>query len=469
MFLPLHGYLAQTNATEVAMILGLLVVAAAVVVVMIVKKLTIICEPNEVVVLSGRSRIGEGGEKIGYRVIKGGRALRIPIIESASRMDLTTIPLEVMVTNAYSKGGIPLTVQGIANVKICSHEPYFANALERFLGVPMKGIQQIAKETLEGNLRGVLATLTPEEVNEDRLKFAQRLLDEAEDDLNKLGLQMDTLKIQNVSDEVSYLDSIGRKQTAEVIRQARVAEAERRAEAEEKEAEAKQRADIARARAEKLVAEEENILRERRAELEAVAIAKEMEAKVAGEKAKVKAEQAVEHERIELQQRRLEADVVAPARAAKQAKELEAQGDAAKIIEAGKAQVDVLQRFINTYLEAGPNADKVFILQQLPDLMESLVSTVRGVKIDKVTVIDSGNGQGNGQAGIPSLLSQLPGSVIKINEQIENATGIDILSSIGRRKVEVEEKSEEPTDSGDNTPGNSRPAKKARPRRNEGE
>ncbi len=423
--------IAQTSGIEIAMTVGAIVLVAVIVIVLVIKNLTVISEPNEIVILSGRSRKKASGDRVGYRVIHGGRALRIPIIEQVGRMDLTTLPIEVVVTNAYSLGGIPLTVQGIANVKICSREPFFANALERFLGVPMKAIQQIAKETLEGNLRGVLATLTPEEVNEDRLKFAGRLLEEAEDDLSKLGLQMDTLKIQNVTDEVSYLDSIGRKQTAEVIRQARVAEAERRAEAEEKEAEAKQRADIARARAERMVAEEENLLRVRRAELEAESIAKEMEAVVAGEKAKVKAEQDVEHERIELQQRRLEANVVTPARAAKQAMELEAQGQAAKVIEAGNAQVEVYRRYVETYRAAGQDAEKIFILKQLPELMESLVSTVRNVKIDKVSVIDSG--QGGSGAGVPNFLSQLPGSVIKINEQVENATGVNILSALGKR------------------------------------
>ena len=76
------------------------------------------------------------------------------------------------VHNAYSKGTIPLNVQGVANVKVSNAPGIRDNAIERFLGRPMETIAQIAKETLEANLRGVLATLTPEEVNEDRLKFA---------------------------------------------------------------------------------------------------------------------------------------------------------------------------------------------------------------------------------------------------------------------------------------------------------
>src|SRR5438270_918676 len=81
----------------------------------------------------------------------------------------------------------------------------------------------VARETLEGNLRGVLATLTPEEVNTDREKFAQELLHEADHDLAKLGLELDTLRIQHISDDKGYLDSIGRRQTAELLKRSRIA------------------------------------------------------------------------------------------------------------------------------------------------------------------------------------------------------------------------------------------------------
>src|SRR4029079_6851861 len=104
------------------------------------------------------------------------------------------------------------------------------NAIERFLGVDRTRIMSIAKDTLEGNLRGVLATLTPEELNENKIKCAQSLLAEAEDDLRKLGLELDTLKIQDVSDDVNYLDSIGRRQSAEVQKKALIAEARAKAE-----------------------------------------------------------------------------------------------------------------------------------------------------------------------------------------------------------------------------------------------
>ena len=391
-----------------------------------IRSLIIICPPNRVAVISGRSRQLSDGRTVGYRAIRGGRTLRVPLLERVSWMELNTIPIEVSVQNAYSRGAIPLNVQGIANVKVSSIEGLLQNSVERFLDVPQDIIAGIAKETLEANLRGVLATLTPEEVNEDRLKFAQTLIDEADDDIKTLGLELDVLKIQNVTDEVGYLDSVGRRQTAEVLKEARVAEAQRKAEAEESEALSRQRAEIATAQADLKIVEEQNNLRVRQAELEAVAGAAEAEAKVAGEKARVVAEQALEAERVKLETLRLEAYVIAPARADLEAKQLAAKADAAKIIEEGNAEIEVFRRLVEQYQAAGADAQRVFVLRMLPDLIDKIVSTVSAVDIDKVSIIDSG-GQGT---GIPGFMGQLPAAVISLTEQLENATGVDLLKAL---------------------------------------
>ena len=408
------------------LVLGAVLAVVVLAIIATIKSLIIICPPNRVAVISGRSRQLSDGRTVGYRAIRGGRTLRVPLLERVSWMELNTIPIEVSVQNAYSKGAIPLHVQGIANVKVSSVEGLLQNSVERFLDVDQEHIAAIAKETLEANLRGVLATLTPEEVNEDRLKFAQTLIEEADDDIKTLGLELDVLKIQNVTDEVGYLDAVGRRQTAAVLMEARVAEATRKAEAEESEAHSRTRAEIATAQADLQIVEQQNALRVRQAELEAIAGAAEAEAKVAGEKAKVVAEQALEMERVQLETRRLEAYVIAPARADLEAKELAAKADAAKIIEEGNAQIEVFRRLVEQYQAAGPDAQRVFVLRMLPDLMDKIVSVVAGVNIDKVSIIDSG-GQGT---GIPGFMGQLPAAVIGLTEQIENATGVDLLRAL---------------------------------------
>lgn len=430
----------------------------AIVVIMItISRLLLICHPNEVIILSGRKRTLADGGIVGYRMIRGGRAIRVPLIERAARMSLETIPLELMVQNAYSKGGIPLKVEAIANVKIDSTEPTFGNAVERFLAKSQAEIHEIAKDTLEGNLRGVLATLTPEEVNEDRLKFAESLISEADMDLKQLGLQLDTLKIQNVSDDAGYLDSIGRRKTAEVLSAARMAEAVRAAEAEESEAASKQRAEVAKAKAEQEIqsaridkdrtvqvtqaraqqeVETENTnLRIKKAELEKTAIIKEKEAEVAGEIARVQYEQHMEEERIVLQQKRLMADVIEPARAKREAMELEARGEAASILENGNANIAVLTRMIETWKTAEGQGEKIFLMNMLPDIIAHLSETVANVQIDKLSIIDGG---GDGKSGAARAVTQLPSAVISMAEMIGNATGVDILGGF-RSKEETRE------------------------------
>jgi flotillin len=397
-----------------------------------VRSLIVICLPNEMVVITGRNRTTPDGRRVGYRLLHGGRTLRIPIVERVSRVDLTTIPIDVTVRNAYSKGGIPLIVQGIANVKVSARDPIAHNAVERLLEKPFEEMMHIAKDTLEGNLRGVLATLTPEEANEDRLKFAGRLIEEADEDLKKLGLELDTLKIQNLTDEVNYLDSIGRQQTADILKKARVAEAERTSEAEQIEATARRAAQVAAIQADLAITEENNRLRVRKAELDALALAREAEAVVSGEKARVVAEQELQQERISLEQRRLEADILLPAKADREAAEQRARGSAATIAEDGKARLFVLEETIKLYQGAGTEAERIFILNMLPDIIREIAKSVDGMDIDKVTVIDSG-GQGT---GVATAAGQLPEAIIKLTEQIETATGVNILSRLGQPSEE---------------------------------
>jgi len=391
-----------------------------------VRSLIVICPPNRVAVVSGRTRGLSDGRSVGYRVIKGGRTIRIPLIEKVDYMDLNTIPIEVSVHNAYSKGAIPLDVQGVANIKVSSREGILENSVERFLGRSADYIQQIAKENLEANLRGVLATLTPEEVNEDRLKFAQTLIDEADDDIRTLGLELDVLKIQNVTDQVGYLEAVGRRRTANVLREARQTEAEQAANAQEAEAQGRQRAELARVRADLVIAEDENKLRVRRAELEAEAQSSEERAEVAADLARVEAQHRLEEQRIELQKRRLAADVLEPAKAKLEAMQLEAQGRAARIIEDGKAEVEVYRRLQEEYASAGPDARDILMLKMLPEIVELITETVNGIDIEKLTVIDSGGAEG----GVGGVARQMPAAVISIAEQIETATGINLLEAV---------------------------------------
>jgi flotillin len=234
--------------TQIGFIAGAVVLALVFLAVITLSRLIVIVPPNMASVITGRKRILEEGGSVGYRTVMGGRTLRVPIIEKVHWLSLSTIPLELSVEDAYSKGNIPLGVRAVANVKIASApEAVFNNAVERLLGKNIAQIEALARETLTGNLRGVLAKLTPEEVNEDRLGFAKHLSEEADHDLKKLGLQLDVLKIQHVTDRVGYLQAIGEKRTAEALRDAEIAKAEAIAETRMKQAEAKKHSEVAQA------------------------------------------------------------------------------------------------------------------------------------------------------------------------------------------------------------------------------
>ncbi len=416
---------------------GLLVIAIvlAAVLALVVSRLLYICQPNEVLIFSG-GRTTIGARSVGYKIIKGGRAIRKPLIEKVDRMDLTNMPIEVAVRGAYSKGGIPLNVHGIANVKVSGEQPVLDNAIERFLGVDRMRIMAIAKETLEGNLRGVLATLTPEEVNEDKIKFAQSLLSEAEDDLRCIGLELDTLKIQDVSDEVGYLDSIGRRQSAEVQKRALIAEATSRAESAVRAAANRQETEISQLEAQLGTLRADNARRMTDAETKAVALVAEANGQVAARLARAEGELDLQRARVEQVRRQLAADVLEPARAKKAEAEAEAKGRASRIVEQGRATAAAMDEIAAAWRAVGGNARNVFLMQKVDDLTRSVMGTMGDLKIDRLTVlggIGGGGGGATGHGGNGPLAPDLTGRVIAASEQLKAATGVDLLSAVRDR------------------------------------
>src|SRR4029453_402275 len=207
----------------------------------------------------------------------------------------------------------------IANMKVSSNPAQVRNAVERFLGMQPQQIAAVARQTLEGVLREVVAQLTPEEVNEDRLKFAESLKQNAQDDFDKLGLELDVLKVQNVADDQKYLQNLGRKRIALMLRDAQNAENEANQSIAEEEAAPRQRAQSAQKKAEATVLQKQNMLRGEMAKMEGQAKAVENEAAIAAETARANAEQELQRLRSELETIRLQCDVVLPAEAARQA------------------------------------------------------------------------------------------------------------------------------------------------------
>lgn len=405
----------------------------------IMKKFLYICKPNQVFIFSGRQRTLTDGSKVGFRVVFGGRAWRLPIFEKADMMDMTTIPIDLSVTQAYSKGGIPLEVRAIANVKLSSNANDIGNAIERFLGKDRSEVHRVARETLEGSLRGVLATLTPEEVNHNRLKFAESLAADVHDDFIKLGLMLDTLKIQHVTDEVEYLESIGRARIANVIKEAEIAESNANNQANKQSADAIALGEIARKDAERAVVQQRNDQRRVAAEFEAQAESEMSRAKAAGAQARAEAEQELQQIRRQLEQIRLKADVVIPADMERQARELIAKGEAAPIEENGKALAKVLELLATAYAEAGPNARDIFMIQQVEKLLATVVQRLSALKVQEVHIVDPGDG-----SALPNYVAGFPSTVTAILKSLKDSTGMDVTQILnpetnGQSKVVASE------------------------------
>jgi len=424
----------ELTTAAAALIAGIVLGAIVVGALLFLRQFVWVCRPNQVLVFSGRQNTLPDGTVAGYRVIHGGYVIQVPLLEQVDRLSLETIPIDLHVANAYSAGGIPLEVQAIANVKVSSDPERIGNAIERFQGRDPAEIQRVAKESLEGHLRGVLARLTPEQVNEDRLLFAREMVEEAGEDFAKLGLDLDTLKVQSVSDQVKYLDSIGRQRLAEVISEAEVAESNAKADAESEEASAKRRGKVAQEQAMTAITEATNRLAELTAEWEARALGAEERAEQQAIGARARAEQRLQELRARLEQLRLQAERVLPAEAQRRAAEMQARAQAAPIEADGEAMAEVLRLMSETWRSAGPDAAQIFLIQRLESVLDTIVDRVSQVQIDEVVLLDGGDGR-----ALPSHLAALPAAVGAVLRELTNTTGIDVTTLVAPRDRELVE------------------------------
>lgn len=411
----------------IGLVIGAFICVPIAVMLLVFKRLLYICQPNEVLVFEGRKRTLPDGSKLDYTVIENGRGMRIPVLENVRRLDLSTMTVHIQVSNAYSRGNIPLNVHAIANVKICGRAGIIDNALERFLGRSREEIRAVAKETIEGALRGVLATLTPEQVNEERTTFVHALARDVDDDLNQLGLTIDTLNIQSVTDDVTYLDNIGRAQIAAALRDAEVAESNNLREAEQCIADANARGRVAHEHAQGNIQRSENDLRRVRADLEARARSAEERTEQAKYEARARAEIKLQEVRSRLERLRLQADEVLPAEAEREASRLLAEGQSAIIGAEGEAAAEAMRLVSEVWKQAGENAEDIFVLQEIENLFSSIASRLDKVKVSKVQLIDGGDG-----ASLGKLAAAYPAMISSVFDTLSETTGIEIKDILRR-------------------------------------
>ncbi len=181
--------------------------------------------PNQVAVFYGR-KYKVGDKIVGFKVITGGARFRIPIIEKVAYLDLNVFSIMIEVQKAPNKDGVLVNLKGVANVKIQSDEASLMTAAERFLTMRPEEIKSIAFQNLEGHLRSIAGRMSIEDLVGDRTKLNQEVLNDAAMDLKKMGLGIDLLTIQEITDTMGYIDQLGKKRTAEVVRDASIGKAD---------------------------------------------------------------------------------------------------------------------------------------------------------------------------------------------------------------------------------------------------
>jgi flotillin len=476
--------------------------------------------PNEAAVFSGRKRQLPDGKTVGYRLIKGGAALRIPLLEKVDYLSLNvmTIPLEIR--RAYTLKGVPVSVKAVANVKIKGDDISLQAAAERFLGMSTEEVQRVIFQTLEGHLRSILGTLTVEEINNDRQSFAQKLTSEAATDLERMGIGVDVLTIQEVSDEEGYLDALGKRRTAEVKRDAQIGEAEATRDSKIKASLAMQEGEKVKLDTEANISLAQRDLSVKQAQYQAEVEKERATADQSGPLSSAKARQSVIAEEVRIEkirtqeqisvqeqeilrrEKELEATVIKPAdaqriaavmkaEAAKQTAILEAEGrkisliataeaeqerlrkegqgrafaiesegkaEAAKIEAIGLAQAkateaqglaeaNAILKKAEAWQQFNEAARLQTILEKLPAIIEASAPVFGAVaaplgNIDKIVVIEQGNGNSNGQGGINRLASTAPSVIFNLLQQLE-ALGLDVPNILAQ--LGVQPKNETPS------------------------
>ena len=432
--------------------------------------------PNEVLVISGRKRrmIEPDGSvrEVGFRIVKGGGVFVYPVFEKVDILKLELMTIDVQTPEVYTSKGVPVKVDGVAQIKVKGDDISIATAAEQFLSKGTDDIKNIAMQTLEGHLRAILGTMTVEEIYQNRDAFASKVQEVAAGDMANMGLGIVSFTIRDIRDTQGYLDALGKPRIAQVKRDAVIAQAEADRDAMIKSSQATQAGQEAKFAADTKIAEAQRDYQSNVAQYQAAVNQKKAESDLAYDLQKFKTGQLVKAEEVQVQiiekqkqielqqqeilrkQRQLEADVQKPAdaerykvetlaNARKFQLETEAAGAAsatkatgfasadvvkatglaeadankarglaeAAVIEAqGIAQAEAMQKKAESFKQYNEAAVIEMIVRVLPEIAGKISEPLS--KTEKIVIINSGNGPGGGASkltgDITQIISQLP-------------------------------------------------------------
>ncbi|HIA17665.1 MAG TPA: flotillin family protein, partial [Dehalococcoidia bacterium] len=205
--------------------------------------------PNQAIIRSG------GGDQ--PKIVVGGRTFVMPFLQRAQILSLEVMTLTVNTARVYTKAGVALSVDGVAQVKVARGEEAIRTAAQQFLGKTPQLIADIALQTLEGHQRAMLGTMTVEDIYQDRDAFATQVREVASTDMANMGMEIVSFTIRDIQDEHGYLEALGVRRTSEVKRDASIGQAEADRDATIRSAQAQQASEAAKYTADTAVAESE--------------------------------------------------------------------------------------------------------------------------------------------------------------------------------------------------------------------
>lgn len=472
------------NGTAVILVVVVLAVVIFTLLVVVLSRYTKV-GPNQVLIVSGKSHRfvnpdGTQGTR-GFRIVKGGGTFVYPVVEKVDILSLELLTIDVNTPEVYTSKGVPVKVDGVAQIKVKGDDISVATAAEQFLSKSTDEIKNVATQTLEGHLRAILGTMTVEDIYQNRDAFASKVQEVAAGDMANMGLSIVSFTIRDIRDGQGYLEALGRPRIAQVKRDAQIAQAEADRDAMIRSAAATQAGQEAKFVADSKIAEAQRDYQSNVATYQAVVNQKKAEADLAYDLQKFKTGQLVKAEevqvsiiekqkQIELQQqeiqrkqRELEAMVQKPAdaeryrvetlaNAKKFQLETEAAGAAAATKASGFAAADVAKAtgiaeaeankarglaeaaIIEAQGTATAEAMKLkaesFRLYNEAAVIEMIVRILPEVagkiseplsKTEKIVIINSGGGVSGGASkltgDVTQIISQLP-------PVIESLTGI---------------------------------------------
>jgi flotillin len=415
-----------------------------------------VAKPNEALIIAG-SRRAAGG----IRVVVGGGAIVYPLVNVARRISLEVQSITVGLSGAVTTQGVPVSVEGIVNVKIADDEDAIRQAAQRFLDSQAR-IPEIVRNVMEGSLRTIIGQLTVSELIRDREVFAARVQEVANGDLQGTGLAIDVFTIQSISDSERYIENLGRKAASEVLRDAEIAEADAQRDAREKQEIAKQKileaekatslkeqaileeVSGAQARAEQAkpladaLARHEVVLQETQvAELVAKRRDKELDAEIrrtadaqryAAEqsaeadryKIKSQAEAARDRRLLEAEAERANLEAVAAGNAYREREIGQARAEATLAV--GEAEAEAMAKKAEAYKEYEEAATLELLVSRLPDVARAIAEPIGNVK--DITIIDT--------EGANKLTRVTANTVRQVDSVLESFTGASLSDLVGR-------------------------------------